>query len=287
MPIEEDIGKAYRTYFTHQDNDLPNTLLRRAYQRVKDGYTETQYGYQVNGVSTFDRLLGRLIYLHPGRRADLDSSVFYLSAQLGGQLLEVGCGSGTRLKRMADLGWRVEGVDFDPIGVRNAQAKGLKVHLGKLAEQRYAADTFDAVVMNHVIEHVPDPRELLIECHRILKPGGRLVVITPNEGSWGHRLYRTDWRGLEPPRHLHLFNSASLTTLIAPIHFKNIKSHSSGRARFIFCESQSLRRADDIESTGRYPILLRMWAEMMELVECSSLTVMPGAGEEIVMLCKK
>lgn len=103
---------------------------------------------------------------------------------------------------MQALGWQVEGVDFDPKGVRNAQAKGLTVHLGDLDRQGYPDDSFDAVAMSHVIEHVPDPSALLRECRRILKPGGRLVVLTPNVASWGHRLYGSDWRGLEPPRRM-------------------------------------------------------------------------------------
>lgn len=76
MPLEEDISKAYRTYYTHQDYELPDTPLRRAYQRVKAGYTADRYGYRINGIATFDRIFGRIIYLHPGRRAEADASVF-------------------------------------------------------------------------------------------------------------------------------------------------------------------------------------------------------------------
>ena len=76
----------------------------------------------------------------------------------------------------------------------------------------YPADSFDAVIMSHVIEHVPQPRELLAECARLLKLGGRLVMLTPNAESFGLDYYGRCWRGLEPPRHLQIFSQPALET---------------------------------------------------------------------------
>jgi 2-polyprenyl-3-methyl-5-hydroxy-6-metoxy-1,4-benzoquinol methylase len=121
-----------------------------------------------------------LAYLNPIRRANFDLNVFCLRAKPHGRLLEVGCGSGMILKSMQKLGWQVEGVDFDPAAVEAARKRGLDVHLGTLSEQEFRANSFDAIIMGHCIEHVPDPINLLRECYRILEPGGRLVVITPN-----------------------------------------------------------------------------------------------------------
>ena len=96
MPIEEDLGKAYHRYYTHQDPSVPaTTLLRRVYRRIKAGYLAGKYGYEASNTSPLFRLLGTGFYLHPGRRAQLDASVFYLPAQPGARLLEVGCGTGT------------------------------------------------------------------------------------------------------------------------------------------------------------------------------------------------
>ena len=84
------------------------------------------------------------------------------------------------------------------------------MRLGSLQEQKFPDNHFDAVHSAHVIEHVYDPVALLAECRRILKPGGTLVILTPNTGSAGHRYFGQAWLNLDPPRHLVLFSEASL-----------------------------------------------------------------------------
>jgi len=285
MPAEEDIEQFYETYYTHQDKAPPNNYLRGAYRRLAAGYTASRYGYRSNGGSRLDQILGRLIYLLPGRRADLDARVFFLKSQSGGRLLEVGCGGGAILNSLQKLGWATEGLDFDPNSIRNAQAKGLKVHLGGLEQQEYPDNTFDVIVMSHVIEHVPDPLALLRECLRIVKLGGKVVTITPNANSWGHHLYGVDWRGLEPPRHLHIFTQKSLTKIALMAGFEKNKCWSVGRARAILLASRSLHRTDGIMK--RYPLSMRLWAEGMELIEWLLLKMGRVEGEEIVLVCKK
>ena len=288
MPIEEDIVKAYRTYYTHQDNRLPpSTLLRRAYRRVTAGYLAGKYGYQVGNTSQLVRLLGRMLYLHPGRRASLDAHVFYLAAQHGGRLLEVGCGSGAALKGMQELGWNVEGVDFDVNSVRNARSKGLTVHHGDLFGKQYQDNTFDAIVMSHVIEHVHDPLRLLQECYRILKQGGQLVVLTPNINSFGHWIYGADWRGLEPPRHLHLFNFSSLSSLALRAKFDGVSCQSAVRSRQIFLESHICAREGKVQTLNSYSVTMRIWAGVMELLEGCIKVFFLSVGEEIKLIGKK
>ena len=145
---------------------------------------------------------------------------------------------------MHELGWHAEGVDFDPQAARNAVAKGVKVYVGELAALRFPDAAFDAVTMSHFIEHVHDPSLLLRECHRILKPGGRLVVVTPNNASFGHHIYKENWRGLEPPRHLHLFNIACLDALAARNGFGERTLSTSIRDAYgIFLGSRSIARS--------------------------------------------
>ena len=61
-----------------------------------------------------------------------------------------------------------------------------------------------------MIEHVFNPTDLLTRCSELLKVGWRIWLETPNNESFGHKLYQADWRGLEPPRHLAIFSSTGL-----------------------------------------------------------------------------
>ncbi|MHB8938523.1 MAG: class I SAM-dependent methyltransferase [Thiobacillus sp.] len=293
MPVEEDIGKAYRSYYTHQDAATQKTsLLRRLYQRAKQGYLAQKYGYYANDTSWLDRLMGLAFYCHPGRRADTDFEVFYLDAMKGGRLLEVGCGSGTMLKAMSERGWHAEGVDFDPNAVKNARLKGLAVHLGSLSDQGFPSNAFDAIVMSHVIEHVPDPYALLVECKRILKPGAILISVTPNTNSLGHRVFKINWRGLEPPRHLHLFNSRSSLKLAHNIGFKEAEVRTTIRdANGLMIASQSLYKRSLYQvvsyQMGSPKLWTRLWGRAMQFFEWFSLKFNRTIGEELVLIAKK
>jgi len=207
MPIKEDIWKGYINYYTHEDTSSPSdTKVKRIFQMIKDGYYARKFGYFNQTTASWQKLLSMLIYLHPVKSASLDSSVMFLSALPGGRLLDVGCGNGDRLFLLKSLGWEVEGVDFDQSAVDVASSKGLSVYTGELEAQKFSENSYDAIILNHLIEHVYEPVKLLQECYRVMKPGAVLVASTPNSGSLSHRLFHKDWRGLEAPRHLHIFN---------------------------------------------------------------------------------
>jgi len=289
MPLAEDIGKAYQSYYTHRETGCPSvTWPRRIYQWAREGYLAKKYGYNNGSVNNWKKMLGQLFYFHPGRRANLDFSVMYLSSVPNGLLLDVGCGSGQKLMFMEKQGWLAEGLDIDPVSVDQARAKGLQVRSGSLEAQSYPDNYFDAVTMSHLIEHVYDPLAVFQECHRILKPGGRLVVVTPNNESWGHKIYKTSWLALDPPRHLHIFSLMSLNSLTKKAGFQKFKSSTTIReANGLFVASRA------IHSTGKYlwgssiTYPVRIWARGMQLAEWAILKLKPGLGEDIVMVGEK
>jgi 2-polyprenyl-3-methyl-5-hydroxy-6-metoxy-1,4-benzoquinol methylase len=291
MPREEDIGKAYEGYVTHSDPVgalIRPTLPRRLIRAVKKRYLSFAYGYTNGGTGFYHKVPGLFAYLAPFRRAGLNFTVMYLPALPGGRLLDVGCGSGTMLKSMGELGWQVEGVDFDPGAVENCKSKGLKVNLGKLEDVHYAENTFDAIMMSHMIEHVHSPLGLLAECRRILKPGGRLSIATPNINSLGRRMFRSSWFPLDPPRHLHLFTVEALKTLLRKAGFRRMKVFTSIHgANMMFVANRS------IKLTGRYRMgaphsrVVGAWAKMMQTIEWTLLNIGFEVGEELTVLAEK
>ncbi len=141
---------------------------------------------------------------------------------------------------------------MDEKTVAHARAStDLPVHLGPLESLPGAAGPFDAVVMSHVIEHVPDPVALLRHAAAILPPGGILVAITPNVSSISHRRFRDSWLALDPPRHLHLFSPDTLqNTAQAAVFWK-------ARVRKSAVHTEGPIRASlNIQRAGRFSITI-------------------------------
>jgi SAM-dependent methyltransferase len=97
-----------------------------------------------------------------------------------GRLLDVGTGVGRMLTLAREAGWQATGVDIDPAVVAYARARGLDVRCGALPTLGLPAASFDLVTLWNVLDFVADPLALLAECRRVLAPGGRLFVRTPN-----------------------------------------------------------------------------------------------------------
>jgi SAM-dependent methyltransferase len=196
MPIEEDIGKAYQVYYTHAGNGDERNNGRDVKELFKTMLNESW--------SLFLRAT-------PIYRERKRLNLMYLDKDNPGNLFEIGCGTGRRLAEFRSVGWQVEGQEVDLNAVKTAQQKyGLNIHMGPIDELEIPDETFDAIIMNHVIEHLHDPEKVIAHCHRLLKPGGKLVVVTPNIESFGHGYFGADWRGMEPPRHIHIYSCKAL-----------------------------------------------------------------------------
>jgi 2-polyprenyl-3-methyl-5-hydroxy-6-metoxy-1,4-benzoquinol methylase len=290
MPTEQDISKAYLTYYTHKQTEQVGNrfpLLSYLARKAERGYLCLRYGYKT-ATSFFQRFLGLFIFVDPPRRAASDFSAFYLPAKPNGFLLEVGAGSGDMLKRMELLGWRVEGVDFDRQAVRAARCKDLTLRVGTLASQGYADNRFDAIVMSHVIEHVHNPIGLLQECHRVLKYGGWLVVVTPNVSSMLHKKFERNWLSLDPPRHLHLFTRNSLHALADRTRFIELSLSTSIReANWTYLASSNIRQHGFHTWGSRSGGWQRVVGKCFQLIEWLGASFHPDLGEELVLIAEK
>ncbi len=137
-----------------------------------------------------------------------------LARRTPGRLLDVGCGSGELALAFARRGWSVAGVEPSAQAAARAAAGGVNVHAGTLDDAPWAGPTFDAIVLNHSLEHVPDPLATLRQAAALLAPGGTLAVAVPNFGCWQRRLFRGRWFQLDLPRHLQHFQAATLAALM-------------------------------------------------------------------------
>lgn len=291
-PVADDLALLYENYYTHEDAapSNPGGPLRRMLRRVSDQYLSGKFGYPLSGTSFIIRLLARLLILSPARRANLDFSVFYLPAQQAGKLLEIGCGSGSMLHLMKQKGWQVRGLDFDPRAVENARSKGLDVAQGELSAQRYPGGSFDAVVMSHVIEHVPDPRALLKECARVTRQGGMVVVITPNVIGNLSKKFKRNFLHLDPPRHLQLFTPKSLAELVRESGFTSVEMATTIRdiAGLYRASANILRQGGhDMDARTSPSISNRLYGYYISIEQNFKLKRDPDCGDEIVAILKR
>ncbi len=133
------------------------------------------------------------------------------------RILDVGCGDGFHLKLLAEFGspdWALEGVDASERAVRAARARNLTVHLGTIQQLSLPADSYDLALLIATIEHVDDPAGVLRAVHRILRPGGRALIVTDNTDTPSFRMFAgRHWGGYHFPRHWNLFNPRNLRRL--------------------------------------------------------------------------
>jgi 2-polyprenyl-3-methyl-5-hydroxy-6-metoxy-1,4-benzoquinol methylase len=287
VPTPADIAKLYRNYYTHGNDHGANvSRIRQALRFIRDCYFADRYGY-TGLVPPWYRPIGKLLYFFPSKRPSIDFDVMCLPALAGGSLLEIGCGSGTFLARMQRLGWNVRGVDPDPEAVSwGRQAYGLDLLCGTLESIHLPADSFDVITMNHVIEHVHDPIALLTECQRLLRPGGRLIVTTPNADSWGHKIFTGNWRGLEPPRHFMIFSLRNLEQCTRRSNLRTVKLRSISRwGRNIYIASKQIRNQQTQHLLGRAWTMLQGYTFQAGQLIAENFSI--WSGEEIYFIGQK
>jgi SAM-dependent methyltransferase len=146
-----------------------------------------------------------------------------------GKLLDFGCGYGKLLRRMSAAGWDVTGLDFSDQAVNAVRAAGITAHQGTLPHPQLASHSFDAVTMEHALEHVPDPLPVLRAAREVLRPGGALLVHVPNFSSWEVQQFRGDAIQIDLPRHLLHFEPASLGKMLEAAGFVDVAVHSRPR----------------------------------------------------------
>ncbi|WP_291011757.1 class I SAM-dependent methyltransferase [Hydrogenophaga sp.] len=211
-PTPQSIGRAYASYYTHSGQGT-HSMFQSWRQRWKNERLSERFDRNIEPRLNLPRLF-RSSIAKRAQRIALPFGWQELADLPPGRLMDVGCGSGATLSLALQLGWKAEGLEMDPEAVRAAQAAGLSVGDGGYERLSQSPSSFDCVHCSHVIEHVFDPRDLLRVVFAALKPGGTLILATPNALSDVHLHFGRYWRGLEAPRHLMIFSESTLSGLL-------------------------------------------------------------------------
>src|SRR5207244_8297664 len=114
----------------------------------------------------------------------------------------------------------VTGLDFSAEAAAIAKAEnGVDVAVGTLEEAHFPAESFDVVTLFHVMEHVTNPRLVLAQVSRVLKPNGVAILQVPNIESWQFKIFGARWYGLDIPRHVIDYSRNSMLKLLADSGF--------------------------------------------------------------------
>ena len=148
-------------------------------------------------------------------RARLSSLARYRRSN---RLLDVGCGTGHFLAVAGSLGWQAEGTELSDAACALGERTGATVHRGELIALALPEGRYDVVSMLELIEHVGNPAAYLREAARLLRPGGGLLLSTPNFNGLTRRLIGPEWRVISP-EHLHYFTRGSLTRALRSVGF--------------------------------------------------------------------
>ena len=203
MPSHEQITGFYPDNYTVYDENIklkPRDALERAMLNVSYGYKHLQAPAAL-------KLLTPLLAPFRDRNS--------LPYEHGGRMLDIGCANGRFMLRMQQLGWQVQGVEFNQTAVDICGRNNLDVFHGELEDAGLEENTFDLITARHVIEHVPNPDAFIADIARLLKPGGRMHLRTPSSEALGRRIFGEFWYANDAPRHLFLFSKQNLNMLAA------------------------------------------------------------------------
>ena len=197
-----------------------------------------------------------------------------------GFLLDVGCGNGRFLSRMASLGWNAYGIEPDDASRAIAAADPSVRIFSSWEEASFQEGFFDVIVMNHSLEHMGDPQGILKKCRRALAPDGIIGICVPNWASLSHRAFGRYCYHLEPPRHAVMYAPRTLSLMLRRCDFKVIESGTT-----------SIREGDIAFRSGmsfrfrRQPTFCERW--LWRCVARSMIYLDPDSGEEVFAWARK
>lgn len=205
-----------------------------------------------------------------------------------GRILDVGAGAGEDAAYLRDHGgWQVDATDVGEFAAEQAkQCFNLNMRVGPLESLRLPAEAYDLIRMRYVLSHVHSPRRTLAEVHRVLKPGGWLILWVPNIDSVSWRIFRGHWEGGEPPRHLFDFSPRTLTRYLESAGFAPIRISQS-----IVPNTAIHSARNAIESAGAPRLLQKLFTlnplTLLVFTPLSLLAAILGQSDRIMVIARK
>jgi SAM-dependent methyltransferase len=168
-----------------------------------------------------------------------------------GNILDVGCANGAFLLSIKQFGdYGLYGLDIKNTGV-NFKENSIHFEEGYLENLEYPNNFFDAIILDNVLEHVPDPVVFMKKVISIVKPGGYIFGTTPNFSSIDRLFFRKYWGGFHMPRHIYVFNAHNLRLLMSRTGVNDVNFPLTANAADWAVSVQNFMRRND-NKRGKY-----------------------------------
>lgn len=224
--------------------DVPDETLAAAYDADYYGGAQKSETSQSKGYADYIGNLQDRMVMFRGRLAAISQHTKRI-----GSLLDYGCAVGLFAKAAKEQGWYAVGYERSDWAVNYGRDQlGVDIVLARPDDDPFEPNTFDAVTLWDVTEHLAEPRRVLSQVHGWLRDGGILALNTVNSSSLGARLAGRAWRHVAPPWHLQYYTKKSLVRLLNESGFEIVQSTGEGSViectrkplPFLSCRIESL-----------------------------------------------
>ena len=205
----------------------------------------------------------------------------------GGKALDIGCGTGNYLNILREFGWDVYGIEPSEKAADVGRNKfGLNIKTGTLLEHNFPDNYFHFISMNHVLEHLNNPVELLSEAKRILHPDGVIAIRTPNMNSFGYKRFGKNWLPVDTPRHLIIYSKQSITKLANQTELiaKALSTTTSNLIAYGSLEYEIRNKNNNYKDFGitrKYTFSQKLYINALDMYERMLIFLGKDAGEEL------
>jgi 2-polyprenyl-3-methyl-5-hydroxy-6-metoxy-1,4-benzoquinol methylase len=192
-----------------------------------DAFYPGSYAPFVATAGLVQRTISAVLQRVQGSRALRKAPLSALRRLPPGKALDVGCGRGDLGAQLIARNWRVTGIDPSDAACEVARARGLDARAGTVHDVGLEPQSFDAAILQHSLEHVPDPVQDLRGVHAALRDSGLLMMIMPNFGSWQRKRFGSRWFHLDLPRHRVHFTRKGLARTLERSGFEMVELGTS------------------------------------------------------------
>lgn len=202
-----------------------------------------------------------------------------------GRFLDVGCGAGFFLKAAERRGWQhVVGLEVSDAAVAFMRDRlQIDVRPCTIEDAGFDADYFDVVAMVETIEHLFDPFQVLRDAYRCLRPGGLVMMTTPNFNALSRLFLGVNWSVLSPGEHLYYFTERTLMAMLRKVGFTNI---ASGR---YFADQDMCQTMCPYQSHAPDGWRVKLYSRLVKRFGPAGIRYIQGCGcsDHLVMLAEK